>query len=68
VEAAESAKLGAAEDVHARPPVLQTADMEEPLAEVALIPAGPDQLAGAELVPVGKKDHGRVAVAVPGAS
>jgi hypothetical protein len=64
LEPAQLPNLCAAQVVHARPAVLEPADVHKPLLEIELIPAERTQLPYPEHVPVADEDHRGVAMTV----
>ena len=64
LEPAQVTDLSTAQGMHARPAVLEPANVDEPLVEIELIPAQRAQLPYPEHVPVADENHGGVAMTV----
>jgi hypothetical protein len=57
LQAAEGPQLRATQRVNRRDAVLEPGDMQEPLAEISLIPAQTDEFGHAQAVTVGEKNQ-----------
>ena len=65
LQAAEGSQLRSTQRVNRRDAVLEPGDMQEPLAEISLIPAQTDEFGHAQAVTVGEKNQRGIPRAMP---